>query len=94
MDCSLKDVYLMGSSDIESTQSIGDRVLVMRIFNGQDALFTIDRANVSNYLGLYVINSPTLPAEVSPNSELRVTIQLLDSSGNLLAEDEKTILYK
>jgi len=94
MDCSLKDVYLLGSSKIESSGSIGDRVLVIRVFNGQNGLFTIERANITNYIGLYVINSPTLPAEVSPNSELRITIQLIDSAGNLLAEDETTLLYK
>lgn len=94
MGCSLKDVYLLGSSDIESSESIGDRVIVVRVFNGQDGLFTIERANITNYIGYYVINSPTLPAEVSLNSELHVEIQMIDSVGNILAEDETTILYK
>lgn len=94
MDCSLKDVYLLGSSNIGSSESIGDRVIVVRVFNGQDGLFTIERANITNYIGYYVINSPTLPAEVSLNSELRIALQLNDSLGNLLAEDETTILYK
>lgn len=94
MDCSLKDVYLLGSSNIESSESIGDRVLVLKVFNGQDGLFTIERAKITNYIGYYVINSPTLPAEVSLNSELHVEIQMIDSVGNILAEDETAILYK
>jgi len=93
IDCSLRDVYLLGTSNIESSEAIGDRVIMLQVFNGKDGLFTIERANITNYIGYYVINSPTLPGEVSPNSELRVVIQLIDSAGNLLAEDETTILY-
>ena len=93
--CSIGDVYLLGSRDIESSKEIGDRMLVIRIFIGQDNLFTpIEIANVSNHLGLYVVNSPILPGEVSYNSELRVEIKLVDSAGNILSEDEKTITYK
>ena len=92
--CSIGDVYLLGSRDIGSSQEIGDRMLILRVFSGQDSLFTpIEIANVSNHLGLYVINSPILPAEVSYNSEIRVEIKLVDSVGNLLSEDEQTITY-
>ena len=95
MDCSLEDIYLLGSDYIESSEAIGDRVIVVRVFNGQELLFDpIQRANVSNYIGLYVIKSQPLTGEVGPDSDLRVTIQLLDSAGNLLAEEKKAIIYK
>jgi hypothetical protein len=95
MDCSLEDICLLGSDYIESSEAIGDRVIVVRVFNGQELLFDpIQRANVSNYIGLYVIESQPLPGELGPDSDLRVTIQLLDSAGKLLAEEEKAILYK
>ena len=95
IDCSLEDIYLLGSDYIESSEAIGDRVIVVRVFNGQELLFDpIQRANVSNYIGLYVIKSQPLTGEVGPDSDLRVTIQLLDSAGNLLAEEKKAIIYK
>ena len=95
MDCSLEDIFLLGSDYIESSEAIGDRLIVVRVFNGQKLLFDpIQRANVSNYIGLYVIKSQPFPGEVGPDSDLRVTIQLLDSAGNLLAEEEKAILYE
>lgn len=95
MDCSLENIFLLGSDYIESSEAIGDRLIVVRVFNGQEILFDpIQRPNVSDYIGLYVIKSQPLPGEVGPDSDLRVTIQLLDSAGNLLAEEEKVILHK
>ena len=85
---------MLDFSSIESTKDVGDRSIVVRIFSGSDDLFTIPYANVSNYIGYYVMKSPTLPPEVNLNHELYVTIQLNDSEGNLIAEDAASILSK
>ena len=94
LDCSIRNIYLLDFSSIESTKDVGDRSIVVRIFSGSDDLFTIPYANVSNYIGYYVMKSPTLPPEVNLNHELYVTIKLNDSEGNLIAEDAASILSK
>ena len=92
LDCSIRNIYLLDFSSIESTKDVGDRSIVVRIFSNSDNLFTIPHANVSNYIGYYVMKSPTLPPEVNLDHELYVTIQLNDAEGNLIAEDAVTIL--
>lgn len=93
--CQLRTVYVLSFNSPEpSTPSVGDRVIVMKVFSRQTEIFTVEKANISNYIGNYVIDSPTLPSDLSANSELRVAIQLRNSTGNLLAQDETTILYK
>ena len=91
LDCSIRNIYLLDFSSIESTKDVGDRSIVVRIFSGSDNLFIIPYSNVSNYIGYYVMKSPTLPPEVNLNNELYVTIQLNDAEGNLIAEDAATI---
>ena len=91
LDCSIRNIYLLDFSSIESTDDVGDRSIVVEIFSDLDNLFVIPYANVSNYIGYYVMKSPTLPPEVNLNNELYVTIQLNDAEGNLIAEDAATI---
>ena len=92
--CSLSEVYLLNFNNPESLDSVADRLIVLSVFSNQAELLTVEKANITNYIGSYVIDTPTLPADVSTNSELLVTIQLKDSAGNLLAEDQTTILYE
>jgi hypothetical protein len=92
--CSLSEVYLLNFNNPESSESDGNRLIMLRVFSNQAELFTIEKANITSYIGSYVIDTTALPADVSINSELRITVQLKDSAGNLLAEDETTILYK
>lgn len=92
--CSLSEVYLLNFNNPESSEPSANRLLVLRVFSNQAELFTIEKANITTYIGNYVIDTPTLPADVSANSELLITVQLKDSAGNLVAEDTTTILYK
>ena len=85
---------MLNFNNPESLDSLANRLIVLRVFSNQAELLTVEKANITNYIGSYVIDTPTLPADVSPNSELLITIQLKDSAGNLLAEDKTTILYK
>lgn len=92
--CSLSEVYLLNFNNPEPSDSVANRLIVLRVFNNQAELFTVEKANITNYIGNYVIDTPVLPADLSANSELLITVQLKDSAGNLLAEDQTTILYK
>jgi hypothetical protein len=92
--CSLRTAYVLSFSSSEISTSVGDRVIAMKVFSGQTELFTVEKTKISNDIGNYNIDSPTLPSDLSANSELRVAIELRDSAGNLLAQDETTILYK
>lgn len=92
--CSLSEVYLLNFKDPESSETLADRLLVLRVFSNQAELFAIEKANITNYIGNYVIDTPTLPADLSTNSELLITVQLKDSAGNLVAEDKTTMVYK
>ena len=91
--CTLKTVYVLGLNSPESSISDGDRVIVMKVFSGQTEIFTVEKTNIYNRMGNYFIYSPTLPSDLSVNSELRVEIQLR-YSGTTIAQDETTILYK
>jgi hypothetical protein len=92
--CSLSEVYLLNFNNPESSEPGANRLLVLRVFSNQAELFTIEKANITPYIGNYVIDTPALPADMSTNSELLITIQLKDSAGNLIDEDKTTILYK
>jgi len=92
--CTLKTVYILSIDNPEPSSSIGNRVIVMKVFNRQTEIFSVEKNKIGNTIGNYVIDSPTLPSDLSVNSELRVTIQLRNSTGNLIAQDETTILYK
>ena len=92
--CTLKTVYILSINNPEPSSSIGNRVIVMKVFYRQTEISSVEKTNIGNTIGNYVIDSPTLPSNLSVNSELRVAIQLRDSAGTLLAQDETTILYK
>jgi hypothetical protein len=92
--CSLSEVYLLDFNNPESSESDGNRLIMLSVFSSQAELFTIEKANVTSLIGSYVIDTPALPADVRTNSELSITVQLKDSAGNLLAEDKTTMLYK
>lgn len=92
--CSLNEVYLLNFNNQESSESDGDRIIVLRVFANQAELFAIEKANITSLIGNYVIDTPALPWDVSVDSELLITVQMRDSGGNLLAEDSTTILYK
>jgi hypothetical protein len=95
MGCSLREVYMLSYNSPELSSSYdGDRVIVIKVFDRQTEISTVEKTNITNYIGTYVIDSPTLPSDLSVNSELRVIVQLRDSTGNLLAQDETSILYK
>ena len=78
--CSLRKVYMLSYNSPELSSSDGDRVIVMKVFNDQTEIFTVEKTNITKYIGSYFIDSPTLPSDLSVNSELRVTVQLRDST--------------
>lgn len=90
--CALKKIYAISTTDPEDTVSAGNRVVVLKAFSSQIQIFSVNRTDIGT--GNCVMNSPPLPSNLSVNSLLLIRIELRDSAGNLLAQDETTIAYK
>jgi hypothetical protein len=91
--CSLKTVYVLSSSSFEISGSSGDRLIVMKVFNGQTEIFSVQKGNIMEGIGNFFIESPALPSDLGVNTELRVEVQLKDASGSIIAQDQTTIIF-
>ena len=92
--CSLSAVPLLSFGGGVSSSYDGDRVVVVRVFSGQVELCSVEKRNVTGYIGNYDVDSPVLPSGLSVGSELRVVVQLRDAAGVFVAEDESVVVFK
>ncbi|MCW4044950.1 MAG: hypothetical protein NWE94_05470 [Candidatus Bathyarchaeota archaeon] len=92
--CELRTKQLINLNDPTATSATGNRAITMKIYNGETEIATAEKTNVGNDIGNYGIESPPLPTNLTPNTELRIVIQLKDANGNLISQAETTLTYK
>jgi hypothetical protein len=87
---SFKTLHALSLDDSSRVDLEGDRVIVMKVVHEGNEIFTVTRTGIGDHMGNFGILSPALP-NLASGSELHVVIQLKNSSGDILAQDEASI---
>lgn len=90
--CSLEKNYPINMlGDMRNTVSLGVNSISMQVYYGQSLVLSSQKGNLG--IGNCVIDSNIVPSSVPSNSNLLVVVKLIDPSGNIIAQNQETILY-
>jgi hypothetical protein len=93
-NCYFVKIHPISILDADNTGSTGTNYVTVIISNAQtqERIFTFNRESIG--LGSFVAESPILPSSLKTNTELLVNVELHDSSGDLLENNQTTIIFK